>query len=186
MSAAKKLSLVTPIGKAKWFSLTKVDKFSNYTCTIELADCPETHKLISQIDSAGDDSHTRKPYTLEADGSYSLKVKGKSKGQKKDGTAYIVNPPVLYNALGKKIDGIDLAKLNVGNGSEIRAKIEVSAYVMLDQNTQEVMKGLSCKVKSVQIAKIVEFSGGDEDSGFGALEVSEDAVEGEANSGYDF
>ena len=185
--AAKKLALTTPIGKAKWFSLTKTDKFGNYTCSIELADAPETHKLISQIDALGDASFTRKPYEKQADGSYVLKVKCKSKGNKKDGTSYVVNPPVLYNALGKKIEGMDLAGLNVGNGSEIRAKIDVSSYVMVDQETQEVMKGYSCKVKSVQIAKLVEFSPEAADTGFDALELAEEGEsEGSANDGYDF
>lgn len=188
MSAAKKLSLVTPIGKAKWFSLTKTDKFGNYTCSIELEDSPETHKLVSQIDSLGDDSFTRKPYEVQPDGSYILKIKGKSMGNKKGGGTYVVNPPVLYNSLGKKIEGMELASLNVGNGSEVRAKIEVSSYVMVNQETQEIMKGYSCKVKSVQIAKIVEFAPDGGDTGFDALELSEEAIEGgEApNDGYDF
>jgi mannose/fructose/N-acetylgalactosamine-specific phosphotransferase system component IIB len=188
MSAAKKLSVVTPIGKAKWFSLTKTDKFGNYTCSIELEDSPETHKLISQIDSVAADDFKKKPYEKQADGSYVLKVKGKSKGTKKTGETYIVNPPVLYNALGKKIEGMELASLNVGNGSEVRAKIEVSSYVMLNQDTQELMKGISCKIKSAQIAKLVEFQSESEDTGFDALELSEeDSSEGSsANDGYDF
>ncbi len=173
-----KVQAVTPIGKAEWFSLTKEDKFGNYTCSLKLEDSPETHKLISQIDSLGGG---RKPYNKEADGSYKLKLKVKSVGQKKDGTSYVINPPVIYNALGKKVEGMDLASLNVGNGSEIRAKIELSAYDFM--GTQ----GVSCKPKSIQIAKLVEFHADGGDIGFDALELSEeDSSEAPSNDGYDF
>lgn len=173
-----KVQAVTPIGRAEWFSLTKEDKFGNYTCSLKLEDNPETHKLISQIDSLG---AGRKPYVKEADGSFKLKLKVKSVGNKKDGTTYTINPPVIYNALGKKIEGMDLASLNVGNGSEIRAKIELSAYEFMGQS------GVSCKPKSVQIAKLVEFSADGGDTGFDALELSEEGGSVEsANDGYDF
>ena len=76
---------------------------------------------------------------------------------------------------------MDLANLNVGNGSELRAKIELSAYEFMGQ------KGVSCKPKSVQIAKIVEFSGGEQDLGFDALELaSEDLGESDDSKKYDF
>lgn len=172
-----KLTAVTPIGKAEWFSLTKEDKFGNFTCNLKLEDNPETHKLISKIDELGSG---RKPYTKQSDGTFILKLKVKSVGQKKDGTSYQINPPVLYNAMGKKIEGMDLVNLNVGNGSEIRAKIELSAYEFMGQ------AGVSCKPKSVQIAKLVEFSGGDSDLGFDALELNHiDNGESDSND-YDF
>lgn len=165
-----KAQATTPIGKAEWFSLTKEDKFGNYTCTLKLEDSPETHKLISKIDSLGEG---RKPYKKEDDGSFSLKLKVKSQGQKKDGSTYIINPPTLYNALGKKIEGMDLANLNVGNGSEIRANIELSAYDFMGQ------KGVSCKPKSVQIAKVVKFES--QDSGFDALEMAIESGESDTS-----
>jgi len=187
MSAAKKKSLVTPIGKTQWFSLTKTDKFGNYTCSLILEDSPETHKLISEINSIAGEDFTKKPFELQADGSYLIKLKGKSQGTKKDNTTYVINPPVLYNSLGKKLEGADLLSLNVGNGSEMRAKIEVSSYVMVNQETQEVMKGISCKIKSAQIAKIVEFQSEDSESGFDALEMGIDSEsDSKPNDGYDF
>lgn len=176
MSAQKKITVTTPFGKAEWFSLTKEDKFGNYTCNLKLEDNPETHKLISQIDELGSG---RKPYTKQADGSYSIKLKVKSVGNKKDGTTYQINPPVLYNQLGKKIEGQELAGLNVGNGSEIRAKVELSAYEFMGQS------GVSCKPKSVQISNLVEFGGSSEDLGFDALEMSS-SDSGEESSDYDF
>lgn len=185
MSAQKKLKLQTPIGKAEWFSLNKVDKFGNYTCIIHLDESPETLKLISEIDSLAADGYNRPPYEKQADGSFKLKVKSKSGGTKKTGETYTVNPPVIYNALGKKVEGLELVSLNVGNGSEIRANIEAANYLMINQETQEVMVGVTCKVKSVQIAKIVEFNGGEADSGFDALELGESG-EGESTSDFDF
>jgi hypothetical protein len=170
--AAIKKTLTTPFGKSEWFSLTKTDKFSNYTCSIVLDDSPETHKLISEIDSVAGADFDKKPYEKQADGSYKLKLKGKSKGTKKTGETYVVNPPVLYNSLNAKIEGQELLGLNVGNGSEIRAKIEVSSYVMVNQETQEVMKGISCKIKSAQLGKIVAFQNSDDDLGFDALEMA--------------
>lgn len=171
-----KAIVTTPIGQAEWFSLVKEDKFGNYTCNLKLEDSPETHKLISKIDSMGEG---RKPYTQEADGSFVLKLKLKSKGQKKTGEMYTILPPVIYNSIGKKIEGMDLQSLNVGNGSEIRAKIELSAYEFMGQ------KGVSCKPKAVQIAKLVEFANS-EDLGFDALELESEDL-GEASSdGYDF
>lgn len=172
-----KISVVTPIGKTEWFSLSKIDKFGNYTCTLILEDAPETHQLISKIDSCGEGA---KPYSKESDGTFKLKLKLKSNGQKKTGEFYKINPPAIYNALGKRLEGKALEELNVGNGSEIRAKIDLSAYEFQGK------QGVSCKVKSVQIAKVVEFNSSD--SGFGALE-SEEIDEGEGkepDSNYDF
>lgn len=185
MAALKKLTAVTPIGKAEWFSLTKTDKFGSYTTNLILEDSPETHKLISQVDelhkeNGGDESQP--PYTKQSDGSFKLKLKQKSVGMKKTGEQYTVNPPVLYNALGKKIEGMEAANLSIGNGSEIRAKIEMVAYEFNGK------KGISFKPKSVQISKIVEIGAGStEDLGFDALELSsEDLGESESSSQYDF
>lgn len=156
-----KVIVTTPIGKSEWFSLDKEDKFGNYTCNLKLEDSPETHKLISQIDSVSNGG--KLPYIKESDGSFTLKMKLKSRGTKKDGTPYVINAPFIYNSVGKKLDGQELAELNVGNGSEIRAKIELNAYEFMGQ------KGVSAKPKSVQIVKAVKFEGG-EDYGFDALE----------------
>ncbi len=190
MSAKRKtLSVVTPLGKAEWFSLHKEDKFGNYTATIHLEESPEVLKIISQIDALGDGN---KPYAKQADGSYKIKMKGKSKGTKKTGEQYVINPPAVYSPLGKRLSNEEVAKLNIGNGSEIRVKLELSTYVMVDQETQEVIKGISSKVKSAQLGTIVEFSGGDADSGFGALEFDADesgepASEGsQSDAKYDF
>jgi hypothetical protein len=65
----------------------------------------------------------------------------------------------------------------------LRAKIELADYEFNGK------KGVSCKVKSVQIASVVEFSSSDE--GFGALE-SEEMDSGEpqgseqSDAKYDF
>ena len=182
-NATKKVPAQTPFGKTEWFSLTKPDQYGNYTSVLVLEDSPETHALIAKIESVGEG---RMPFTKEADGTFKLRLKGKSKGMKKDGTQYVVNPPVLYNATGGKIDGLEREKLNVGNGSELRANIELSSYAMVNEK-QELVKGVSCKVKAVQIAKIVEFQS--EELGFDAVEL---AVEGDSHgeapkaSGYDF
>lgn len=170
--------VLTPIGKAEWFSLAKEDKFGSYTCNLKLEDNPETHKFISKIDSMGSG---RKPYKKEADGSFTVKLKVKAKGTKKDGSSYVINPPALYNAVGKVLEGKDLVSLNVGNGSEIRAKVELSAYSVNGS------VGVSCKPKSVQIVKAVEFASSSSDLGFDALELSEiDSEDSEADTSYDF
>lgn len=179
----KSVTATTPLGKAQWFNLNKADQFGNYTCTIHLEENPETLKLISLIDSIG---AGKKPYEKQADGSFKLKMKSKSKGTKKSGEQYVVNPPVIYDSLGKKLTNMEVTKLNVGNGSEIRAILEFSTYAMLDQETQEVVKGISSKVKAVQLGKVVEFEG-NADLGFGALEIdsSEDKEESSSEN-YDF
>ena len=189
MSAKKKtLAVTTPLGKVEWFSLHKEDKFGNYTATLHLEESPEVLKIISQIDELGEGN---KPYEKQADGSFKIKMKGKSKGTKKSGEQYVVNPPAVYNALGKRLSSEEVHKLNIGNGSELRVKLEFTPYIMVDQETQQVIKGVSSKVKSAQLGSIVEFSGGDADSGFGALELGEeDSGEpqgsSESDAKYDF
>jgi len=160
-----KVTVQTQIGSVEWFSLTKEDKFGNYTTSLTLEESPETQKLISKINElAGADG--RKPMEIQADGSVKLKLKLKSRGQTKKGETYVVNPPAIYDRLGKVIQGEALAGLNLGNGSKIRAKIELSAYEFMGQ------KGVSLKPRAVQISEVVEFSGGG-DSGFDALEFSD-------------
>lgn len=186
-SKKQKLEVVTPLGKAEWFSLHKEDKFGNYTATLHLEESPEVLKIISQIDALGEG---KKPYEKQADGSFKIKMKSKSKGTKKTGEQYVINPPAVYNSLGKKLSNEEVHKLNIGNGSEFRVKLEFSSYLMVDQETQEILKGISSKVKSAQLGSIVEFSGGDADSGFGALEFEESASEPEgavqSDAKYDF
>lgn len=175
MSERKKVKLTTPVGSVKWFSLSKVDKFGNYTCQLVLSDSPETHDLISKIDAIGEG---KKPYEKQADGSVILKLKQKREGEKRDGTKYLINPPALYDSLGKRIQGEVLEKLSIGNGSTMRAKIEVSNYEVMG------VKGVSVKPKSVQFKTIVEF--GDSDEGFDALEFADNDHEGEDNDDLDF
>ncbi len=158
-----KKEVTTPIGPIKWFNLVDTDKFGNYAVDLVLEDSPETHKLISQIDSIGEG---RKPYKKQDDGSYILKIKMKSSGFKR-GTnePYTINPPAVYSSTGKKFSEEELRKLSVGNGTECRFKVLLQAY---DVNGS---KGVSCKPKACQISKLVEFGG---DSGFDALEFEEE------------
>lgn len=171
-----KAEVTTPIGKIKWFNLVDTDKFGNYSVELELEDSPETHKLISKIDSMGSG---RKPYTKQADGSFVLKIKMKSQGMRKDNTPYSVNPPAIYDGTGKRFSEEQARKLNVGNGSECRFKVLLSEYNVNGS------AGVSCKPKSVQIANLVEFGG---DTGFDALEFDEEDSADEVSSGdsYDF
>ena len=172
-----KVIVTTPIGKSEWFSLDKEDKFGNYTCNLKLEDSPETHKLISKIDDLNNGG--KLPYIKEQDGSFTLKMKVKSRGTRKDGTPYVINPPFIYNAVGKKLEGQELAELNVGNGSEIRAKLELNPYEFMGQ------KGVSAKPKSVQIVKAVKFEGGD-DFGFDALEFAKEDLGEQITDDSDF
>lgn len=185
MSTAKKqqrVSVTTPVGKVEWFSLNKTDQFGNYTCVLHLEESPETLKLISIIDSVGEG---KKPYEKQADGSFKIRMKSRSKGTKKTGETYTVNPPVVYNALGKKLSSLELENLSIGNGSEMRAKLEFSTYAMFNQETQEIVKGVSSKIKSAQLGKIVEFSGGG-DLGFDALELDSVDLGEESSDNFDF
>lgn len=174
MSKVERLNVVTPIGKIKWFNLVDTDKFGNYAVDLELEDSPETHKLISQIDSMGEG---RKPYKKQDDGSFVLKIKMKSAGFKK-GTnePYTVNPPAIYSNAGKRLSEEDVRKLSVGNGSECRFKVELSAYYVNGS------KGVSCKPRSVQIAKLVEYSS----DGFDSLEFDEEDHGEEPSGDLDF
>lgn len=176
----KKLELTTPIGPIKWFSLIEQDKFGNYGTELHLEDSPETHKLISKIDSVGEG---RKPYKKQDDGSFILKIKMKASGFKR-GTnePYSVNPPAIYSSTGKKLSEEEVRKMSIGNGTEARFKVLLSAY---DVNGS---KGVSCKPKACQISKLVEFGGGSE--GFDALEFlnedSSDTPESSSGDSYDF
>ena len=170
MSKEAKVIVTTPIGEVSWFSLVNPDKFNTYSCALKLEDSPETHKLISKIDSMGEG---RRPYEKQDDGSYVIKLRLKAKGMKKTGDTYEVNPPTIYNSIGKKMSNEELQVLSIGNGTEARVKIELAAYIY------DGKAGVSAKPKAVQISKLVEFNGGD--LGFDALEL-EEIDEGESKS----
>lgn len=179
MSEEKKKQIVTtPIGSAKWFSVNKVDKFGNYTCELHLDESERSLKFIDFLENFG---KGKKPYEKTPEG-YKVKLKSKSKGTKRDGSSYIVNAPAIYNALGQRISGAELEALNVGNGSEIRAKIEVKQYNFMGAD------GVSISLKSLQVIKAVSYAGGD--YGFDAMEVNTESEEEEATGSdvgnYDF
>ena len=177
-----KVKAVTPLGKCEWFSLSKVDKFGSYTTNLILEESPETLKFINQIDELLPEG-TTPSYTKQSDGSFKIKLKVKSIGNKKDGSQYTINPPVIYNSMGKKVDGMELAQMVIGNGSELRAKVELRAY---DFNGK---KGVSIKPISVQLGKLVDIgSESTEDLGFAALsyESIEETVESAPKESYDF
>jgi hypothetical protein len=126
-------------------------KFGNYTCELHLDESERSLKFIDFLENFGEG---KKPYEKTPEG-YKVKLKSKSKGVKRDGSHYVVSPPAIYDSLGKRIQGADLESLSVGNGSEIRAKIEVKTYTFMGQ------KGVSITLKSLQVVKIVEYAGGD-------------------------
>ena len=182
----KKQVVTTPIGEAKWFSVNKVDKFGNYTVELILDESERSLKFIDFLDNFSPVQGAKLPYKKTESG-YTIKLKSKSSGTKRDNTTYVINAPAIYNALGQRITGADLEGLNVGNGSQIRAKIEVKQYNFMGQD------GVSIGLKSVQVVKAVEYSGGGQNYGFDALEVEEanrETPEQEASleesSNYDF
>ena len=156
----KKKIVTTPIGEAKWFSVSKVDKFGNYTCELHLDESERSMKFIDFLENFG---KGKKPFEKTESG-YKVKLKAKSKGTKRDNTTYEINPPAIYDALGARVSGADLEKLNIGNGSKIRAKIEVKEYNFMGAD------GVSIGLKSCQIVEAVAFEGGT-DYGFDALDV---------------
>lgn len=180
MSDEKKKQLVTtPIGEVKWFSANKVDKFGNYTCELHLDESERSLKFIDFLENFG---KGKMPHKKTPDG-YEVKLKAKSKGMKRDNTSYVISPPAIYDSLGKRLQGAELESLNVGNGSKIRAKIEVKQYNFMGQD------GVSIGLKSVQIVEAVSFQGGD--YGFDAAEVNTESQEEETSSmeessNYDF
>ena len=182
MSNDRKKKLITsPLGTVQWFSLSKVDKFGSYTCNLVFEDSPEVHKFISEVTEFCEAEKV--PFKKTDDGKPVLKLKLKSQGQKKDGSTYEINPPAIYNVHGERLSGADLALLNVGNGSEMRAKIEFAHWTYAG-NT-----GISVKPISVQLGKVIQFDGGGIDTGFDALELTEtDEVpeNDEEKSNYDF
>lgn len=177
----KKKLVNTPIGETKWFSVSKVDKFGNYTCELHLDESERSMKFIDFLENFGEG---KKPLEKTPEG-YKVKLKAKSKGTKRDNTTYEINPPVIYNIHGDKISGADLETLNIGNGSKIRAKIEVKAYEFMGS------KGVSIGLKSVQIVEAVAFVG-NQDLGFDALDVDpnqetdEQKASFEESDDYDF
>lgn len=177
----KKQLVTTPIGEAKWFSVNKVDKFGNYTVELHLDESERSLKFIDFLENFG---KGKKPFEKTPEG-YKLKLKSKSKGMKRDNTTYTISPPAIYNAVGQRISGAELESLSVGNGSKIRAKVEVKSYNFMGQD------GVSLGLKSVQVVEAVQYSGGD--YGFDAMEVENVNVESEeqeqlaeSNGSYDF
>ena len=159
MSDMKKKLVTTPIGDVKWFSVSKVDKFGNYTCELHLDESERSIKFIDFLENFG---KGKKPYEKTPEG-YKVKLKAKSKGTKRDNTTYEINPPAIYDDKGQRYSGEELALLSVGNGSKIRAKIEVKEYNFMGSD------GVSIGLKSVQIVDLVEYAGGG-DFGFDPLE----------------
>lgn len=181
MSDVKKKIVTTPIGEAKWFSVSKVDKFGNYTSELHLDESERSMKFIEFL--KGFSSKCDAPFKKTESG-YMIKLKAKSKGTKRDNTTYEINPPAIYSALGERLLGSDLEKLNIGNGSKIRAKIEVKEYNFMGKD------GVSIGLKSVQIVEAVAFEGGG-DLGFDSLDLpnqeSDEQKESfEESDNYDF
>lgn len=173
----KRITVTTPIGEAKWFQVHKVDKFGNYTVELHLDDSPASHKFVDAVDRFGEG---KKPITAKADGGYKVKLRSKSSGVKKTGETYQINPPAIYNSLGKRLSNEEVAMLNVGNGSKIRANVELSTY---DFNGKGVKLGL----KSLQLVEVLEFG----DIGFEAVAVGRETEEEEqeyteTSGDYDF
>ena len=180
MSEVKKKLVNTPIGEAKWFSVSKQDKFGNYTVELHLDESERSMKFVDFLENFGEG---KKPLEKTPEG-YKIKLKAKSKGTKRDNTTYEINPPAIYNSLAQRVSGAELEQLNIGNGSKIRAKVEVKAYEFMGQ------KGVSLGLKSVQIVEAVAFNGGN-DYGFDALEqpneeTDEQKASFEESDNYDF
>tara|TARA_R110000850_G_scaffold276245_1_gene417841 strand:+ start:3734 stop:4282 length:549 start_codon:yes stop_codon:yes gene_type:complete len=182
MSDKKKKVVTTPIGEAKWFSVSKVDKFGNYTVELHLDESERSMKFVDFLENFAEG---KKPIEKTESG-YKVKLKAKSQGTKRDNSTYAINPPAIYSSAGTRISGAELEKLNIGNGSKIRAKIEVKEYEFMGS------KGVSIGLKSVQIVEAVEYSGGGQDLGFDALEMpnveSDEQKESfeETSGNYDF
>ena len=177
----KKKVVTTPIGEARWFSVNKLDKFNNYTTELILDESEKSMKFIDFLESFGEG---KKPLE-KTDSGYKVKLKAKSQGTKKDNTTYQLNPPAVYDALGKRLIGADLESINIGNGSKIRAKIEVKTYEFMGQ------KGVSIGLKSVQIVEAIAFESGSQDLGFSPLEqpneeTDEQKASFEESDDYDF
>lgn len=175
-----KIIVNTPVGTVKWFNLHKEDKFGNFTCDLELEDTPEMHKFKDQIDSLAPEG--RKPYKAGLNGGIVVKLKLKAKGQKKDGTSYNNVPPVIYNMNKEKLSIADVIASNIGNGSTIMAKVELSAY---DFNGL----GVSCKPKAILVKKIEQFSGGEmgfDDSEFDDIDAGEEVPTSTPQTSSDF
>ena len=175
MSDNKSKIVTTPIGEVKWFSVNKVDKFSNYTCELHLDESERSMKFIDFLETFGEG---KKPIEKTPEG-YKVKLKAKSKGTKRDNTTYEINPPAIYDSLGKRVSGSELESLNIGNGSKIRAKIEVKVYDFMGT------KGVSIGFKSVQIVEAVAFEGGNSDLGFDPLDVEPNTESDEQKSSFE-
>ena len=181
MSDMKSKVVTTPIGDVKWFSVNKVDKYGNYTCELHLDESERSLKFIDFLKNFG---KGKVPYEKTPEG-FKVKLKSKSKGTKRDNTSYTINAPAIYNALGKRLSGSELESLSVGNGSKIRAKIEVKQYNFMGAD------GVAISLKSVQVVEAIAYSS-DNDFGFDALEVESTNVESEEqeqlseNEDYDF
>ena len=155
----------TPVGTVKWFSLNKVDKFDNYTVDFFLKPLPATLQLIAKMDELAGPKG-KKPYEIQANGEYKIKLKVARTGKKKDGKMFVRPSPAIYNQLGQVLTEDEKLKLNVGNETEMRANVELKQYTSFGG-------GCSVKPVAVQIVRLVEFKPAGDDCGFDAVSISD-------------
>lgn len=186
MTSKKKVIVNTPIGKAKWFKLVTPDeKYKKYSLDLIVEDGPEIQSLIAKIEEMTAEAieETRelakpaqkkkvkdsgnRPIEEEYDqegnptGRFVIKMRQNSIINTKEGPkkAY---PPKLFDAQGGEIKGTARDTLQVFNGSELRANIELSKY-----GNVSIGCGVSIRPKAAQIIKI---QSGSEFGGFDAVE----------------
>ena len=206
MSKVDEIVVNTPVGSIKWFKLVNPDqKYKKYSVDLILEDGEALQKLLAQIEDMGAaqlelSTSEAKPamkkkirmsmneaISTEFDeegnetGRFIMKLRQNSQYEdKKTKEIKMMHPPRLFDAKAKEITGEARTQLFVGNGSEARAQIKLSAYCLPAGDV-----GVSCKPLAIQLIKVVQGSAPevDFDAVEGGFEVSFDAVKEDSGDG---
>lgn len=107
-----------------------------------------------------------------------FQFKAKASGKKKDGTPWTFKPKA-FDSLGQPID---LEKVNVWGGSEVKVSYEIRTYGETGKYNARMSCGVTLALAAVQIIKLVTGKGKDAQAfGFGVEEVGEDSSTGTEN-----
>ena len=199
MSEYKYELMNTPFGTAQWAHLVTPDKKFNELGDFKVGlvlSAEDARPLIAQIQEVKDkavvefteiEEANKKPgkkakavkasdidpYEELEDGTFEFKLKRKAAYIKDNGERFDFTVP-LIDARGVEIK--DTSNLNIGNGSEIRARAQLVPYNMATSGV-----GVSLRLVDCQIRKLVEYTGGSRYD-----DVSEDGgyVDGAAGASY--
>jgi hypothetical protein len=175
--ATKNTQAISPVGKTLWATLNKPDtKFNEagiYSVKLQFTG-DDAQKLSAFLDTKLQESiaeakkenvgkkikEASAPYEWTDDNTIVVNFKMKASGIGKSGMSWS-RKPALFDAKGKPLVG----EVRVGQGSLLAVSYEPSLFY-----TSLIGAGVSLRLNAVQIVKLVEYTGGPDNPGFGEHE----------------